>query len=521
MNARARHHDPAAGTGSEPILTVRGMSKAFPGVQALDNVDLDVFAGEVNALCGENGAGKSTLINILSGGLTPDSGEATVDGEPLEHSPIGAIAAGVSTIHQKRQFVPAMSVADNVMLGNWPTRGGFVARRRVRRQAIDALNLVAPHLSPDSLARSLSPAEAQEIDIARALSRQSRVLIMDEPTTALSRPETERLLTLVNRLKADGLGILFVSHWLDEVLRIADRVTVFRDGRLVGVAPAVDLRAQDIVKMMVGREVEDVPVHARPIGDPVLRVRGLTRRGAFHDVSFDVRKGEIVTLAGIAGAGRTEVVQAVFGADKYDSGSVEVDGVAIRRGDVTSAVAAGVGLVPEERHLQGLVDKLTVGDNMTLAVLTSVASWGWLSRAREASVTKRYMQDLAIKTPSANVQVSTLSGGNQQKVLIARWLAGNPRVLILDEPTKGVDVGAKAEIHGLLSRLAESGVAVLLVTSELPEVLLLSDRVLVMRQGRLVAEIDKGNLTQQTIMTPATGDVAPDTGPEESNADDV
>jgi len=488
------------------LLTARGISKSFPGVRALDNVDLTVYSGEVMALCGENGAGKSTLINLLSGGLSPDAGQITILGAPLVATPAGAIAAGISTIHQKRQFVPAMTVEENVMLGNWPTSGGFVSRREMRRQALDALELVAPHLPPEKLARFLSPAEAQEIDIARALSRQSKVLIMDEPTTALSAPEIDRLLGLVNRLKEGGLGILFVSHWLDEVLRIADRVTVFRDGKFVATRPAAELDTQAIVTMMVGREVKDQPIAARPVSEPMLKVRGLTRMGQFHDISFDVRKGEIVTLAGVAGAGRTEVVQALFGADKYDSGTVEVDGVSIRRGDVASAVVSGLGLVPEERHLQGLVDQLSVGDNISLASLKWVAPGGWVSQARERTVQKRFFKDLAIKAPSAAVRVSTLSGGNQQKVLIARWLARNPKVLILDEPTKGVDVGAKAEIHALIGKLAESGMAVLLVTSELPEVLLLSDRVLVMRQGRLVAEIAKSDLTQEAVMGPATAE---------------
>jgi ABC-type sugar transport system ATPase subunit len=491
-----------------PLLEARGISKLFPGVRALDGVDLTVYAGEVMALCGENGAGKSTLINLLSGGLAPDTGAITILGEPLLATPAGAIAAGVSTIHQKRQFVPAMTVEENVLLGNWPTSGGFVSKKEMRKQALDALKLVAPHLPPDKLARFLSPAEAQEIDIARALSRESKVLIMDEPTTALSAPEIERLLNLVHRLKEGGLGILFVSHWLDEVLQIADKVTVFRDGRLVGMKPAAELDTQGIVTMMVGREVKDQPIAPRLVSEPMLKVRGLTRMGAFHDISFDVRKGEIVTFAGVAGAGRTEVVQALFGADRYDSGTVEVDGVRVRGYDVAASVVAGLGLVPEERHLQGLVDQLSVGDNISLASLKWAAPGGWLSRARESSIQKKYFRELAIKAPSASVRVSTLSGGNQQKVLIARWLARNPKVLILDEPTKGVDVGAKAEIHALIGKLAESGMAVLLVTSELPEVLLLSDRVLVMRQGRLVAEIPKDDLTQAAVMGPATAQSA-------------
>jgi len=488
-----------------PLLVATGISKAFPGVQALDGVDLVLYSGEVNALCGENGAGKSTLINLLSGSFTPDHGTITIDGQPLSASPSGAIEAGVATIHQKRQLVPAMSVLENVMLGNWSTHLGLVSWSEMRAVAMDALAQVSPHIPLERLARDLSPAEAQEIDIARALARKSRVLIMDEPTTALSPPEIERLLSLVERLRDSGMAILFVSHWLDEVLRIADRVTVFRDGKLVGVRQAEGLDAQAIVTMMVGRELKDPPIATRHVGDVALKVSGLTSRGVFRDISFDVRHGEIVTLAGIAGAGRTEVVQAVFGVDKYDSGSVEVDGVAIKKGDIPSSVNAGLGLVPEDRHLQGLVDQLSVGDNLTLASLPFTAPAGWIRRAREAMLNQRYFAELSIKAPSAAVRISTLSGGNQQKVLIARWLALNPKVLILDEPTKGVDVGAKAEIHALVAQLAADGMAILIVTSELPEVLLLSDRVLVMRQGTLVAEVAKSELTEEKVMIPATG----------------
>jgi len=493
----------------QPMLEVTGVSKSFPGVRALDDVRLTVYPGEVNALCGENGAGKSTLISILSGVQAPDTGTVIVNGAPLAPTPTGALEAGIATIYQKRQFVPAMTVAENVMLGNWPTSGGFISRRKMRKKALDALREVAPHLDPEKLGRELSPAEAQEIDIARALSRDSRILIMDEPTTALSPPEIKRLLALVHRLKESGMGIIFVSHWLDEVLEIADRVTVLRDGKYVGEAPAAELDAQGIIKMMVGREVKDPPIPHRTIGDTVLEVRGLTRTGMFSDISFDVRAGEIVSFAGIAGAGRTEVVQAIFGADKYDSGTVRVSGVTLRPGHVTSAVDAGIGLIPEERHLQGLVEQLTVRDNMTLAALRDVSPGGWLRRSKEDAIDRRYTKELAVKAASSAVRISTLSGGNQQKVLIARWLARNPKVLILDEPTKGVDVGAKAEIHSLIARLAEQGVAVLLVTSELPEVLLLSDRVLVMRQGRLVAEVPKNELTQEAVMAPATGESVP------------
>lgn len=492
--------------GPWPLLSVSGVSKSFPGVRALDDVRLTVNAGEVNALCGENGAGKSTLINILSGVYTPDTGEVLVQGQPLPADPVKAIEAGIATIYQKRQFVPAMTVAENVMLGNWPTAGGFVSTREMKKRALAALRQVAPHLSPDKLARELSPAEAQEIDIARALSRKSKVLIMDEPTTALSPPEVDRLLALVDSLRNAGMGILFVSHWLEEVLQIADRVTVLRDGRYVGESPASELDSQGIIKMMVGREVKDPPISVRTIGKPVLEVKNLTRTGMFSDVSFEVRAGEIVSLAGIAGAGRTEVVQALFGADKYDTGEVLVDGKPIKPGDVVASVRAGIGLVPEDRHQQGLVEQLSVRDNMTLADLHRVAPGGWLSSAREAAIDKEYTKELSIKRANSNVRISTLSGGNQQKVLIARWLARNPKVLILDEPTKGVDVGAKAEIHALVARLAEGGMAVLLVTSELPEVLLLSDRALVMRQGKLVADVPKTELTQESVMTPATGE---------------
>jgi ABC-type sugar transport system ATPase subunit len=486
------------------LLRASGVTKSFPGVRALTGVDFHVEAGEVNALVGENGAGKSTLINLMSGQFAPDEGTIVVGDEPLKGGPLGAHAAGVATIYQKQKFVPSMTVAENIMLGHWPGRGGLISRREMRRKATEALSQVAPHLSPQKVAAQLTPAEAQEVEIARALSRRSRVLIMDEPTTSLSTREIDRLFTIVRGLRSDGMGIVFVSHWLEEVMAIADRITVLRDGALVGTAPVADLDRPQIIKMMVGREVKETPPASRTIGSKVLEVSGLSRFGSFEDVSLTVHQGEIVTLSGLVGAGRTELARCIFGVDRYDAGSVLVDGAPVKPHSIPAAIRAGLGLVPEDRHAQGLVDQLGVGTNLTMSVLEQVAPRWLLSPKREAEVVNRYSAAMRIKAASPAVRVSTLSGGNQQKVVIGRWLARHPKLLILDEPTKGVDIGAKAEITALIGELAASGVGILLITSELPEVLLLSDRVLVMRTGSLVADLDRQHTNAEEIMHHAT-----------------
>jgi ABC-type sugar transport system ATPase subunit len=495
--------EPAA---AEPrrVLIAHGITKSFPGVLALDNVDFDVRAGEVTALLGENGAGKSTLIKMMAGFYSPDRGEISVEGVPLHADPASAHRIGVATIHQDAHLVPAMSVAENIMLGRWPTSYGLVSVARQKQRALDALARVAPHLSPSTLAGRLSPADQQLVEIARAISEDSKVLVMDEPTTSLSPPEIERLFAVVRDLKSKGLGIVFVSHWLEEVFAIADRVTVLRDGRLVGTRPIGELDHDKVIRMMVGREVRETVADKRPIGEVVLSVKNVSREGVLNDISFEVRAGEIVGMSGLVGAGRSELAAAIFGIDPYDSGSVEVGGRKIPANDPAAAIEAGIGLVPEDRRRQALVSLLSVRTNITLSLLDRVKSFGFLSVSQEEEIAAREIKALAVKTPSSKTRVSTLSGGNQQKVVLARWLARNPKVLILDEPTKGIDVGAKSEISELVLRLARGGMGILLISSELPEILALSDRVLVMRSGRITASLPREQATGETIMSFAT-----------------
>jgi ABC-type sugar transport system ATPase subunit len=486
------------------VLAARGITKGFPGVLALSKVDFEVRAGQVTALLGENGAGKSTLIKLMAGFYAPDEGEITVDGRPLSPDPASAHRIGVATIHQDAHLVPAMSVAENIMLGRWPTRAGLVSISAQRREALDALALVAPHLQPSTVAARLSPADQQLVEIARAISEDSKVLVMDEPTTSLSPPEIDRLFEVVGQLRAKGLGIVFVSHWLEEVFRIADRVTVLRDGRLIGSVPIAETDQAGVIRMMVGREVRATVATERAKGRIVLSVRNLTRDGVLDDLSFDVRAGEIVGVSGLVGAGRSEMAACVFGIDGYDSGSVEVDGTSVRANDPAAAIEAGLGLVPEDRRRQALVSLLSVRTNMTLSLLDRLARFGFLSPSAEEVIAVREIRALAIKCPSSGTRVSTLSGGNQQKVVLGRWLAREPKVLILDEPTKGIDVGAKSEISDLVLRLAGQGMGILLISSELPEILSLCDRVMVMRSGRVSATLDGAEATGETIMSYAT-----------------
>ena len=502
--ATEERQEASEGLSDGVVLAADRVSKAFPGVLALDDVSFDVQASEVNALVGENGAGKSTLIKLMAGFYAPDRGEIRVSGRVLHADPAAAHDAGIATIHQDHQLVPSMTVAENVLLGRWPTRFGVLSRPSMQRQVEAVLNQVAPNLSPRKLARLLTPAEGQLVEIARAIAENSRVLIMDEPTTSLSGREIDALFEIVGRLKAHGLGVVFVSHWLEEVFAIADRITVLRDGRLVVSRPARELNHAAVIRMMVGRDVHEITTKSVQPGPVVLKVDGLTREGVIDNVSFEVRAREIVTLAGLVGAGRSEVVNAIFGVDPYDLGSVAIGGVRLAAADPTAAMEAGIGYIPEDRRRQALVGKLSVRSNATLAVLRAISPGGLIRRDLEDRIMDKAVRALSVRMASADVPIATLSGGNQQKVVIARWLARNPALLILDEPTKGVDVGAKAEISEIIVRLAAEGRAILLVSSELPEVLALSDRVLVMRSGRIAGELDRASLSAERIMSLAT-----------------
>ena len=487
--------------GAPAIVEARNLVKLFPGVVALSGMNYELHAGEVHCVVGENGAGKSTLIKTLSGFYTPDEGGVYVDGHLMHASTVASKAAGIATIYQEHNLVPDLSVAENILLGNWGGKKGFLSRRDIRKRARKALEQVAPHLNLDTPAMALSTVDGPMVEIARAMAQDARVIIMDEPTTALTEHDVEKLYKLVNELRANGMAILYVSHKLEEVFTLADKITVIREGRTVASSlPADQLDARSVVQLMVGKDVDLYEHIPRKRGDLVLEARGLSRAGAFADVDLQLHAGEIVGLAGLVGAGRTEVARCIYGADRADAGTVEMGGRKVRLHGVTAGIAAGIALVPEERKLQAIIPMLSIRENTTLTLLKQVSRWGVLKLGYEKKMVGKYIKELDVRTPSAETPIQSLSGGNQQKVIIARCLASNPKVLILDEPTKGIDIGAKAEIHRLIEQLARKGVAVLVISSELPELLELSDRVMVMRAGRVVAELDKAQATKENVI---------------------
>lgn len=490
------------------LLRVEGLSKRFPGVVALDGVSFDLRGGEVHVLLGENGAGKSTLIKCLAGVYQPDEGRVLVDGRPVTIATAAqAEALGIATIYQEFNLVPQLSVAENVTLGRQPRRFGIIDRKEMDRRASAALQLVGLDVDLRRPVSTLGVARQQLVEIAKALSLDARILILDEPTAALTDAEVDRLLGLMADLRTKGVGMVFISHHLEEIQRVGDRVTVLRDGRSVGTVPA-GTDTDELVRMMVGRSIESqFPRRPSPVGAELLRVEGLTARGRFEDVSLSVRAGEVVGIAGLVGAGRTELLRAVFGADPYDSGSVTVQGRPLPPHDVHAAIRAGLGLVPEDRKAQGLVLGATVEENLTLAVLRDATRAGIVDRARLRDQARTVVDDLGIRTPSTQAVVTNLSGGNQQKVVMGKWLAADPTVLLLDEPTRGIDVGAKVEIYELINTLTASGRGVLLVSSELPEVLGVCDRVLVMAQGHIVGELTHEEATQDVVMALAVKEV--------------
>ncbi|MCP2358888.1 rhamnose transport system ATP-binding protein [Nonomuraea thailandensis] len=488
------------------------MSKSFGAVQALREVRLDLWAGEAHGLVGENGAGKSTLVKILAGAHPADAGTLTVDGKELRPSgPGDAQAAGIAVIYQEPTLFPDLPVAENIFMSRQPLRSlRRIDARAMRSATAELFARLGIHLDPDRPARGLSIADQQLVEIAKALAFDARILIMDEPTAALSGVEVERLFSVVASLRESGAAVLFISHRFDEVFALCQRVTVMRDGRWVSTDPAAGLTVDELVRRMVGREVSSLYPKAgttagTTAGEPRLEVRGLTRHGVFADVGFAVRGGEIVALAGLVGAGRSEVARAVFGVDRYDEGEVLVDGRRLPRGDTAAAIAAGLALVPEDRRQQGLVMELSVERNATLTRRWSLSRLGLLFGGGERAAAREWSERLRVKTARLTDPVSTLSGGNQQKVVLAKWLSTEPGVLIVDEPTRGIDVGTKAEVHRLLSELAGQGVAVLMISSELPEVLGMADRVLVMHEGRLAADIPRTRADEESVMLAATG----------------
>ncbi|WP_219462302.1 sugar ABC transporter ATP-binding protein [Nonomuraea rhizosphaerae] len=494
-----------------PALALSNVSKSFGAVRALRDVSLELFAGEAHALAGENGAGKSTLVKTLAGVHRPDSGQVLLNGEPVVFAgPADAQQAGVAVIYQEPTLFPDLSVAENIFMGRQPRRSlGRIDRKAMHDATRELFGRLGVALDPEQPSRGLSIADQQLVEIAKAISRDARVLVMDEPTAALSGNEVARLFSVVEALREHGCAILFISHRLDEIFELCQRVTTLRDGEWIASEPVSGLTHDDLVRRMVGRELGTLyPKQDAEVGEVALQVERLTREGVFTDVSFEVRRGEIVALAGLVGAGRSEVARAIFGVDRWDAGAVSVDGVRLPAGSPTAAMGAGLALVPEDRRQQGLVMELSIERNIGLTGLRDLRKGVTISRKAERDRAKDWAVRLRLKFARLSDGVGVLSGGNQQKVVLAKWLATGPSVLIVDEPTRGIDVGTKAEVHRLLSELAGQGIAVLMISSDLPEVLGMADRVLVMHEGRLTAELSRAEATEESVMTAATGRAA-------------
>jgi rhamnose transport system ATP-binding protein len=494
-----------------PVLELRHVAKSFGAVHAVIDASLRLYPGEAHALVGENGAGKSTLVKMLAGVYQPDTGDLLVGGqETTLAGPADAIRAGLAVIYQEPILFPDLSVAENIYMGRQPLRRGRrIDAARMRGQVSALFERLGVVMDPARTCRGLSIADQQLVEIAKALSLDARIIVMDEPTAALSAVEVARLFEVVRALRASGAAVLFISHRLEEVFEICQRVTVMRDGRPVLGRELAGLQADDLVRAMVGRDMGEQAEGGRPAPGPVvLDVSRLTREGIFVDISLRVRAGEIVALAGLVGSGRSEVARAIFGIDRYHAGSVTISGQPLRRGSPTAAMAAGIGFVPEDRRQQGLVMDMSVQQNVALASLRRLRRGGLLTSASERRFSTDWMTKLQVKYGRLTDPVSKLSGGNQQKVVLARWLARKPALLIVDEPTRGIDIATKAEVHRLLRELASDGVAVLMISSELPEVLSVGGRILVMREGRLAAEFDRAGATEENLMAAATGQLA-------------
>ncbi|MHA6523341.1 sugar ABC transporter ATP-binding protein [Tessaracoccus sp. G1721] len=495
--------------GATPALELSRVVKSFGAVVALRSGSLRLEKGSIHALIGENGAGKSTLVKIVAGLYRRDAGDFRLEGEPVDfHSTAQSKGAGIAVIYQEPTLFPDLSVTENIFMGRQPVgRLGRIDRKAMRDEATQIFERLGVRIDPDRLTEGLSIADQQIIEIAKAISLDARVLIMDEPTAALSGVEVERLFAVARSLRDEGRALVFISHRFDEVFDLCDTVTVMRDGSYIDTMAIADTTVDELVHLMVGRDVTEMfPKLPAEIGEDVLVVEGLTQKGVFNDISFTVRSGEIVGLAGLVGAGRSEVVRAIFGVDPYQSGTVTVSGKALPKGSPKAAMAQGIALVPEDRRKQGQALEQSVALNLTLAIRHRLAKAGLIWGGLENASAKVWASRLEVKTAALDAETGTLSGGNQQKVVLAKWLATTPRVLIVDEPTRGIDVGTKAEVHRLISQLAQEGLAILMISSELPEVLGMADRVLVMRAGRITGEFDRAEATPEAVMFAATAD---------------
>jgi len=492
----------------EEILKIKDVCKSFPGVNALINVCFNLKQGEIHGLVGENGAGKSTLIKILSGVYPKDSGKIFLNKKLIEiKDPYHAQLLGISTIHQELMLIPTLTVSENIFLGRLSYKNNlFIDWNSVKNKTEKVFEMLNININPNAVVSDLSPAQQQLVAIAKALSMKSKIFIMDEPTSALSEDETQKLFRIMLQLKANGVGIIFITHRVQEVFKMADRITVLRDGKNRGTMDKKDTSPSKVVELMVGREISDYfSKKETKIGELILKVSGLNKKGVLRDVSFELHKGEILGFAGLVGSGRTELAQTIFGSSHKDSGEVLIYGNPINPKNPQQMISVGVGLVPEERKTQGLVLGMSVYENISLANLKSIQKFGIIIKSREKKSANYYSKSLDIKSRGIGQKVESLSGGNQQKVVLAKWLAAKSKILILDEPTRGIDVGAKAEIHSLIVELAKQGVGIMLISSELPEVLAMSDRVLVMREGRLVANLLRKDVSEEIVMNLAVG----------------
>ncbi|WP_026783902.1 sugar ABC transporter ATP-binding protein [Pleomorphomonas koreensis] len=495
---------------SDWLLEMVGISKSFPGVRALDDVCLRVRAGSVHALIGENGAGKSTLMKVLNGMYRPDAGEIRLRGEPVQINGLkGALDLGISMIYQELNPIPAMTVAENIFIGREPVygRSGVVNRRKMNADARRLFETLGLDMNPSARLSSLSVAEMQMVEIAKAISFDSEIIVMDEPTSAITDREVEKLFEIIRTLKAANKAVIYISHKMNELFQIADEMTVMRDGRYIDTQPTDRLTPQSLISMMVGRRIDEMfPKEDVPLGEVVLSVDGLTQAGRVRNVSFELRRGEILGIAGLMGAGRTELVETIFGIRKASAGQVRIDGRPVAIASPRDAIRHRIALVSEDRKLMGLNLRASVKDNVSLIDLGRYCNLGGVIRARqEVDVVRRQIDRFKIKVSSYRQIVDTLSGGNQQKVVIAKWILTDPEIIILDEPTRGIDVGAKSEIHKIMVALAREGKAIIMISSELPEVLGMSDRILVMHDGEVTGEYARADFNQEAVMASATG----------------